>query len=249
MARLKDKIAIVTGAGSGFGAAIARRFAQEGAKVVVADINSKRANDVASAIGQHAVALAADVSRKDDMERLVGSTLQHFGRLDIMVNNAGFAYKSMPLTDVPEDSFDLINAVNMKALYFSSLAVVPVMRKSGGGSIINMASISAKHPRKGLTWFNASKGWVLSATKSMALELAEHKIRVNAICPVESETETLKIVLGLDTQEAREEIRSSIPLGRLSSPEDVANAALWLAGDEAAFVTGTSVDIDGGYSI
>ncbi len=249
MARLKDKVAIVTGGGSGFGEAIAHRFAQEGAKVMVADINPKRANDVASAIGQNAVALAADVSRKDDVDRLVGTTLQHFGRLDIMVNNAGFTYKTMPLTDVPEDSFDLITAVNMKALYLSTLAVVPVMRKFGGGSIINTASISAKHPRKGLTWFNASKGWVVSATKSMALELAEHKIRVNAICPVESETDTLKMVLRLDTHEVREEIRNSIPLGRFSRPEDIANAALWLASDEADFVTGTSVDIDGGYSI
>lgn len=249
MARLKDKVAIVTGAGSGFGEAIARRFAQEGAKVTVADINPKRANDVAASIGKNAVALAVDVSRKDDVERLVGVTLQQFGRLDIMVNNAGFTYKNMLLTDVPEDSFDLITAVNMKALYLSTLAVVPVLRKFGGGAIINTASISAQHPRKGLTWYNASKGWVMSATKSMALELAEDNIRVNAICPVESETETLKLILGKDTPEAREALKASIPLGRFSKPEDIANAALWLASDEAGFVTGTSVDIDGGYSI
>jgi len=249
MARLKDKVAIVTGAGSGFGEAIARRFAQEGAKVTVADINPKRANDVASSIGKNAVPLAVDVSRKDDVERLLGTTLQQFGRLDIMVNNAGFAYKNMLLTDVPEDSFDLITAVNMKALYLSTLAVVPVMRKFGGGSIINTASITAKHPRKGLTWYNASKGWVLSATKSMALELAEYKIRVNAICPAESETDTLKMILGMDSDEVRAEMKASIPLGRFSLPEDIANAALWLGSDEASFVTGTSVDVDGGYSL
>ena len=249
MTRLKDKVAIVTGAGSGFGEAIARRFAQEGAFVTVADINPKRANDVALSIGKNAVALAVDVSRKDDVERLVGVTLQQFGRLDIMVNNAGFTYKNMLLTDVPEDSFDLITAVNMKALYLSTLAVVPVLRKFGGGAIINTASISAQHPRKGLTWYNASKGWVISATKSMALELAEDNIRVNAICPVESETDTLKLILGTDTPEAREALKASIPLGRFSKPEDIANAALWLASDEAGFVTGTSVDIDGGYSL
>lgn len=249
MARLKDKVAIVTGAGSGFGEAIARRFAQEGARVTVADINPKRANDVAASIGKNAVALAVDVSRKDDIERLVGVTLQQFGRLDIMVNNAGYTYKNMLLTDVPEDSFDLITAVNMKALYLSTLAVVPVMRKCGGGVIINTASVSAQHPRKGLTWYNASKGWVMSATKSMALELAEDKIRVNAICPVESETDMLKLILGDDTPEAREALKASVPLGRFSTPEDIANAALWLASDEAGFVTGTSVDIDGGYSL
>lgn len=249
MARLKDKVAIVTGAGSGFGEAIARRFALEGAFVMVADINPKRANDVASSIGQHAVPLAVDVSRKDDVERLVGTTLQQFGRLDIMVNNAGFAYKNMMLTEVSEHNFDLITAVNMKALYLSTLAVVPVMRKFGGGAIINTASIGAQHPRKGLTWYNASKGWVISATKSMALELAEDKIRVNAICPVESETETLKLILGEDTPQAREALKASIPLGRFSKPDDIANAALWLASDEAAFVTGTSVDVDGGYSL
>lgn len=249
MARLKDKVAIVTGAGSGFGAAIAERFAAEGARVVVADINPKRAGDTASQIGSSAMPLAVDVSRKEDIERLVAVTLQQFGRLDIMVNNAGYTYKNMMLTDVPEDSFDLITAVNMKALYWSTLAVVPVMRKFGGGSIINTASIGAERPRKGLAWYNASKGWVLSATKSMALELAADKIRVNAICPVESETDTLKLILKEDTIEAREKLQASIPLGRFSKPEDIANAALWLASEESAFVTGTAVDVDGGYSL
>lgn len=249
MTRLKDKVAIVTGGGSGFGAAIAARFAQEGAKIVVADINPKRAGDVASSIGSHALPLAVDVSRKEDIERLVALTIQQFGRLDIMVNNAGYTYKNMMLTDVPEDSFDLITAVNMKALYWSTLAVVPVMRKFGGGSIINTASIGAERPRKGLAWYNASKGWVLSATKSMALELAADKIRVNAICPVESETDTLKLILKEDTIEAREKLQASIPLGRFSKPEDIANAALWLASEESAFVTGTAVDVDGGYSL
>lgn len=249
MKRLQDKVAIITGAGSGFGAAIAKCYAAHGAQVVVADMNPKRAKDVSEEIGAQAVDITVDVSRKDDIERLVQTTMQRFGRLDIMVNNAGFTYKNMPLDQVPEDSFDLISAVNMKALYFSTQAVVPVMQAQGGGVIINTASSGAIRPRKGLAWYNASKGWVISATKSMALELAEQNIRVNCICPAESETETLKSTLVEDNPKNRAKLVASIPLARFASPQDVANAALWLASDEAGFVTGTALNVDGGYGI
>ncbi|KXF78647.1 3-ketoacyl-ACP reductase [Paramesorhizobium deserti] len=249
MGRLNGKVAIITGAGSGFGAGIAKRFAEEGAKVVLADINLKRANGIAGAIGDTAIAVQADVSRKEDIDGLVASAMDRFGRIDIMVNNAGFTHRNMPLTEVSEDNFDLIFAVNMKALYFSALAVVPIMEGQGGGSIINTASTTALRPREGLAWYNASKGWVLSATKSMALELAAKNIRANCLCPVEGDTEMLKLFLEEDTPERRTALKESIPLGRFSTPLDIANAALWLASDEASFVTGTALEVDGGYSV
>lgn len=249
MQRLADKVAIITGAGSGFGAAIAKRFAEEGAKVVLADVNTKRIEELAASIGGEALAVHADVSRKDDVGHLAKTTFERFGRIDIMVNNAGFTHRNMPLDAVSEDNFDLITAVNMKALYFSTLAVTPVMERQGGGVIINTASASAAHPRKGLAWYSASKGWVVSATKALALELADRKIRVNCLCPVESDTETLGLFMASDTPEARALLKQTIPLGRFSTPRDIADAALWLASDEASFVTGAALDIDGGYSI
>lgn len=249
MQRLADKVAIITGAGSGFGAAIAKRFAEEGAKVVLADVNTKRIEELAASIGGDALAVHADVSRKDDVVHLAKTTFERFGRIDIMVNNAGFTHRNMPLNEVSEDNFDLITAVNMKALYFSTLAVTPVMERQGGGVIINTASASAAHPRKGLAWYSASKGWVVSATKALALELADRKIRVNCLCPVESDTETLGLFMASDTPEARALLKQTIPLGRFSIPRDIADAALWLASDEASFITGTALDIDGGYSI
>ncbi|WP_183429113.1 SDR family oxidoreductase [Mesorhizobium sp. RMAD-H1] len=247
--RLNGKTAIITGAGSGFGAGIAKRFAEEGADVVLADINLKRAGGVAAAIGDTAIAVQADVSRKDDVDELVAAAMQRFGRIDIMVNNAGFTHRNMPLTAVSEDNFDLIFAVNMKALYFSTLAVVPIMEGQGGGAIVNTASTTALRPREGLAWYNASKGWVLSATKSLALELAPKNIRVNCLCPVEGDTDMLKLLLDEDTPERRRALKESIPLGRFSTPLDIANAALWLASDEASFVTGTALEVDGGYSV
>ncbi|MBK3745577.1 glucose 1-dehydrogenase [Paraburkholderia aspalathi] len=249
MQRLAGKVAIITGAGSGFGAAMAKRFAEEGAKVVLADVNVKRIEEQAEEIGGDAFAVSADVSRKDDIGHLIVASFKRFGRIDIMVNNAGFTHRNMALTEVSEDNFDLIAAVNMKALYFSTLAVTPIMERQGGGVIINTASATANRPRKGLAWYSASKGWVVSATKALALELAEKNIRVNCLCPVESDTETLGLFMGSDTPQAREALKKTIPLGRLSTPHDIAEAALWLASDEAAFVTGTALDIDGGYGI
>ncbi|MCX2696915.1 MULTISPECIES: SDR family oxidoreductase [Ochrobactrum] len=249
MKRLQDKVAIITGAGSGFGSAIARRFAAEGAKVVLADVNVKRLEDELADIGENALSVQADVSRKDDMERLARAAFDKFGRIDIMVNNAGFTHRNMPLTDVDEHNFDLINAVNMKAIYYSTLLVAPIMEHQGSGAIINTASAMANHPRKGLTWFAASKGWVVSATKAMALELAEKNIRVNCICPAESDGEALALFLTEDTPQARKDLKETIPLGRFSKPEDVAEAALFLASDASSMVTGTALSVDGGYSI
>ena len=171
------------------------------------------------------------------------------GRIDIMVNNTGFTHRNGSLLDVSEDNFDLIAAVNMKAIYYSTLAVVPIMERQGGGSIITTASTAGLRPRPGLTWYNASKGWAITATKSMAVELAPKNIRVNCICPVAAETPMLGLFLGDDTPERRAQFKATIPLGRFSTPLDIANAALWLASDEATFITGVALEVDGGRCI
>ena len=249
MNRLKDKVAIVTGAASGFGEGMAKRFAEEGAKVVVADLNAKGAERVAVEIGKAAVAVATDVSQKGEVEQMVATAMKAFGRVDVMVNNAGYTHRNGDMLKVEEDTFDLITAVNMKAIYHAALAVVPIMEKQGGGSIITTASTAGLRPRPGLTWYNASKGWAITATKSMAVELAPKNIRVNCLCPVAGETGMLAQFMGEDTPEKRALFRASIPLGRLSTPLDIANAALWLASDEAAFITGVALEVDGGRCI
>ncbi|MFK4824348.1 glucose 1-dehydrogenase [Paenochrobactrum sp. BZR 588] len=249
MQRLAGKVAIITGAGSGFGAAMAKRFSQEGARIVLVDLNAKHIEDQLDDLSDEAIAVRGDVSRKDSVADIMQTAYDRFGHIDIMVNNAGFTHRNQPLTEVSEDNFDLISAVNMKSVYYSTLALAPLMEQQGGGVIINMASATGRHPRKGLAWYSASKGWVISATKALALELAEKKIRVNCICPVESDSGALPLFLSEDTAEAREQLVDTIPMGRLSTPTDVANAALWLASDEAAFITGAAIDVDGGYSI
>lgn len=249
MNRLKDKVAVITGAASGFGEGMAKRFAEEGAKVIVADLNQKGAERVAGEIGAAAMPVGADVSRKEEIEAMVGSAMDAHGRIDILVNNAGFTHRNGDMLEVDEDTFDLITAVNMKAVYFAALAVVPIMERQGGGSIINTASTAGLRPRPGLTWYNASKGWAITATKSMAVELAPKKIRVNCLCPVAGETGMLAQFMGEDTPEKRALFRASIPLGRLSTPRDIANAALWLASDEAEFITGVALEVDGGRCI
>ena len=246
MDRLKDKVAVVTGAASGFGAGMVRRFAQEGAKVVVADMNAKGAERVAGEIGKAAIWTQTDVSQAAEFDEMVGAALDAFGRIDIMVNNAGYTHRNGDMLKVDEETFDLITAVNMKAIYYSTLAVVPTMQRQGGGVILTTASTAGLRPRPGLTWYNASKGWAITATKSMAVELAPHNIRVNCLCPVAGDTAMLERFMGGDTPELREKFRASVPLGRLSTPLDIANAALWLASDEAAFVTGVALEVDGG---
>lgn len=247
--RLKDRVAIVTGAASGFGEGMAKRFAEEGARVVLADLNGEGAERVAGEIGGAASAVAADVTRRTDIEAMVKAATDAHGRLDILVNNAGYTHTNGSMLAVDEATFDMITAVNMKAVYYAALAAVPVMEGAGGGSIINTASTAGLRPRPGLTWYNASKGWAITATKSMAVELAPKNIRVNCLCPVAGETGMLAQFLGEDTPERRAQFRSSVPLGRLSTPLDIANAALWLASDEAEFITGVALEVDGGRCI
>jgi 3-oxoacyl-[acyl-carrier protein] reductase len=228
--RLENKVAVITGAAAGFGEGMARRFAQEGARVVVADLNAKGAERVASEIGETAIWTQTDVSLRSEFDEMVYAAKSAFGRIDIMVNNAGYTHRNGDMLNVDEETFDLITAVNMKAIYFSTLA-------------------AGLRPRPGLTWYNASKGWAITATKSMAVELAPKNIRVNCLCPVAGETGMLEKFMGADTPEIREKFRASIPLGRLSTPLDIANAALWLASDEAAFITGVALEVDGGRCI
>jgi 3-oxoacyl-[acyl-carrier protein] reductase len=244
--RLEGKVAVVTGGGSGFGEGIAKRFAAEGAKVVVADLNEGAAARVAREIGSAAIAVTADVTTMAGVTAMVSDATDVFGHLDILVNNAGYTHRNCDLLDVSEDDFDKIMAVNAKAIYLATLQVVPIMEKQGGGVIINTASTAGLRPRPGLTWYNASKGFAIIATKSMAVELAPKKIRVNALCPVAGETAMLDRFMGEDTPERRAAFRATIPLGRLSTPEDIANAALYLASDEAEFITGVALEIDGG---
>jgi 3-oxoacyl-[acyl-carrier protein] reductase len=247
--RLENKVAIITGAASGFGEGMARRFAAEGAKIVVADLNQRGAERVADEIGSAAIAIQTDVSLRSEVEEMTQAAIKAFGRIDILVNNAGYTHRNGDMLAIDEATFDLITAVNMKAIYFGALAVVPVMEAQGGGSIITTASTAGLRPRPGLTWYNASKGWAITATKSMAVELAPKNIRVNCLCPVAGETGMLEKFMGEDTPEIREKFKASIPLGRLSQPLDIANAALWLASDEAQFITGVALEVDGGRCI
>lgn len=249
MTRLAGKTAIITGAAAGFGEGMAKRFAEEGANIVVADLNHKGAETVAAAIGKKAIAVEVDVSRKHDIDAMVAAAMDAFGRVDIMINNAGFTHRNGSMLEVDESTFDLITAVNMKAIYYATLAVVPIMEMQGGGSIITTASTAGLRPRPGLTWYNASKGWAITATKSMAVELAPKNIRVNCLCPVAGDTGMLSLFMGEDTPEKRAQFKASIPLGRLSTPLDIANAALWLASSEAEFITGVALEVDGGRCI
>jgi 3-oxoacyl-[acyl-carrier protein] reductase len=247
--RLTNRIALVTGAGSGFGAGIARTFAREGAKVAVVDINAQAAGEVAAAIGANAIALHADVSRRANVEKAVQETVAAFGGLDILVNNAGVAHTRGPLAEVSEEEFDRVLAVNLKSIFLFAKAAVPLLRRRGGGVIINIGSTAGIRPRPGLTWYNASKGAVNLMSKSMALELAPDRIRVCALAPTIGDTALLPTFMGGDSDELREKFRASVPLGRLSTAQDVANAARFFASDEAEFLTGTVLEIDGGRSI
>lgn len=245
--KLKDKVAIVTGGASGFGKAIAETYAKEGAKVMVADINDQGAREVANSIGEAAAHIACDVSKKADVDAMIAETVKTFGGVDIMVNNAGYTHKNQWLLNVTEEEFDRIFAVNVKAIYLATLACVPEMEKRGGGVIINTASTAGVRPRPGLTWYNGSKGAAITLTKSMAVELAPKKIRVCAINPVIGETGMLELFMGMpDTPENRAKFLATIPLGRMSKPADIANAALFLADPASEFITGVALEVDGG---
>ncbi len=248
--RLNGKIAIVTGAASGFGRGIAELFAEQGAKVVIADLDGEGAARVASAIGGAAVPVEVDVTQKAGVEAMVRTATGRFGGLDILVNNAGYTHKNQSLMTVSEEDFDRIYAVNVKSIYHTTLAAVPQMEKRGGGSIINTASTAGVRPRPGLTWYNGSKGAVITLTKSMAVELAPLNIRVNAINPVIGETGLLEQFMGMpDTPENRARFLAGIPLGRFSTPRDIANVALFLADPDSAFLTGVAIEADGGRCI
>lgn len=249
--RLKDKVAIVTGAASGFGRGIAEAFAREGASVVVADIDKAGALAVVRSLPEDsAIAVAADVTSREDVEAMVGNAIARFGGIDILVNNAGFTHENKPLLDVSEADFDQLYAVNVKSIYLTTLAIVPEFERRGGGVIINTASTAGVRPRPGLTWYNGSKGAVITLTKSMAAELAPKGIRVNAINPVIGETGMLSRFMGLpDTPENRARFISTIPLGRMSTPSDIANAALFLAEPASSFITGVCLEVDGGRCI
>jgi 3-oxoacyl-[acyl-carrier protein] reductase len=250
--RLEGKVAIVTGAASGFGEGIARRFAAEGARVVVNDINvrgGQRVADEISASGAVAGFCAGNVAADADVAALVHWTLDTHGRVDVIVNNAGTTHRNRPLLEVSEAEFDRIYAVNVKSLFLTARHAVPAMRRQGGGVFITVASTAGVRPRPGLTWYNGSKGAAIVTSRSMAAELAPDRIRVNVINPVAGETGLLAEFMGGDTPELRAKFVATIPLGRLSLPSDVATAALFFASDEAAFITGACLEVDGGRCI
>src|SRR5882757_493052 len=246
MNRLANKVAIVTGAASGFGAEIARMYVAEGAKVAVADINSDGAKSVAAPLGDSALAVTCDVTRRADIDNLVAQTIKRFGTIDIVVNNAGWTHKNQPLLDVTEAEFDRVYAVNVKSIYHMTFAIVPIMRKKRGGVILNIGSTAGIRPRPGLTWYNSSKGAVNLLSKSMAVELAPDGIRVCAIAPVMAETPLLPSFMGGDSPELRAQFKATVPLGRFATIDDVANATLFLASNEASFLTGNVLEVDGG---
>ena len=245
--RLKDRIAIVTGGGSGFGEGIARKFNAEGAKVLVADRDAAAAERVASALGCEAI--RADVTVAADVKAMVEAAVARFGGLDILVNNAGVGHLPQPLESLSEDEFDRILAVNVKAIYLAAKEVVPRFKAQRSGVILNIASTAGVSPRPRLAWYNASKGWVITATRAMAVELAPFGVRVVALNPVAGETPMLKTFMGEDTPEMRTKFLSTIPIGRFSTPEDLGNAACFLCSDEASMITGVALEVDGGRCI
>jgi len=248
--RLAGKTAIVTGAGSGFGQGIASRFAEEGCAVVVNDIVREAGERVAQqlrAAGGEALFVHGDVSRGADVAALLIATLERFGRLDIVVNNAGTTHRNQPMLDVGEAEFDRVYAVNVKSIYWTAIHIVPYFRERGSGCFVNIASTAGIRPRPGLTWYNGSKGAVITTSKSMAAELGPDRIRVNCVNPVIGATGLVTDFMGMpDTPENRKKFLATIPLGRYSTPRDVANACLYLASDEAEFITGACIEVDGG---
>lgn len=247
--RLSGKSAIVTGGASGFGAGIVRKFLAEGARVVIADIDGEGATEMAAALGDMALGVRVDVSAADDVAAMVESAVAFMGGIDILVNNAGVGHIPEALDTLTEEAFDRIYRVNIKSIFHTAGAIVPLMKKQGSGAILNMGSTGGVSPRPNLTWYNASKGWVITATKSMAIELAAAGIRVNALNPVAGETPLLKTFMGEDTPEIRAKFLASIPIGRFSTPEDMGAAACFLCSDEASMITGVAMEVDGGRCI
>ena len=251
MGQLAGKVAIITGAGSGFGTGMAEAYVREGAKVIVADINAEAGERVAKSLGANAKAIATDVANGVSVQAMVQACVDSFGVPDIVINNAGTTHRNQPMLQVDEQTFDRVFNVNVKSIYHMAHAVVPVMRARGkGGLIINVGSTAGIRPRPGLCWYNSSKGAVNLLSKAMAVELAPDKIRVNALCPVMGATALLEDFMGMpDTPENRARFLSTIPLGRLCEPKDMAAAAVFLASDAAEFLTGLEMPIDGGRTI
>jgi len=247
--RLVGKCAIVTGGASGFGEGIVRKFVAEGARVVIADMNIAGARALASELGDATCAVEVNVAQNDDVAAMTAAALEAFGRIDILVNNAGTTHLPSPMEDISEEDFDRVFAVNAKSVFLTARHTVPLLKTQGSGVILNVASTAAVSPRPRLSWYNASKGWMTTATKSMAVELAPHGVRVNAINPVAGETPLLKMFMGEDTPEVRAKFLSTIPMGRFSTPEDMGNAACYLCSDEASMVTGVCMEVDGGRCI
>jgi len=245
--RLANKTAIVTGGASGFGAGIVKKFIAEGARVMIADINGDAAHAMASELG--ALSHQVDVSRAESVDALAEAALKAFGNLDILVNNAGVSHMPAAMEEISEADFDRVVGVNIKSVYLTARALVPHMKANRKGAILNVASTAAVSPRPRLSWYNASKGWMVTATKSMAIELAPLGVRVNAINPVAGDTPLLKTFMGEDTPEMRAKFLSTIPIGRFSTPEDMGNAACFLCSDEASMVTGVAMEVDGGRCI
>ena len=248
--RLENKTAIVTGGASGFGAGIAQRFAHEGASVVVADINDPEGEAIASEIrdsGGDAVYIHADVTSRSDTKGMISAAVEHSGQLDILINNAGFSHANKSFTEVADEEFDRVYNVNVKAVYIAIQEAIPVFKRQGHGCIINTSSTAALRPRPGLAVYCSSKGAVSNLTKALAVEFAGDQIRINALCPVIGETGMLETFMGVpDTAENRKKFEATIPMGRFSTPSDVAAAALFLASDDASFITGVTMEVDGG---
>lgn len=245
--RLEGKTALVTGGASGFGAGIARKFVAEGARVMIADIDAPAAEAMADVLGTAWV--AADVGLDAGVAHMAAQTLGALGPLDILVNNAGVTHLPAPLDEISEAEFDRVLRVNAKSVFLTARHFVPAMKRRKSGTILNIASTAAVSPRPRLSWYNASKGWMVTATKAMAVELAPSGVRVNALCPVAGETPLLKSFLGEDTPEMRARFLATIPLGRFSTPQDLGNAAAFLCSDEAAMLTGVALEVDGGRCI
>ena len=247
--RLYEKTAIITGAASGFGAEIARRFVAEGARVILADCNLEGAAKLAAELGDAALAHKVDVADSVQVQDMATAAEAHFGPLDILVNNAGVTHLPTPMEAVNEAEFDRVFAINCKSIYLAAQVFLPAMKARKNGVLLNVSSTAGLSPRPNLNWYNASKGWVNTATETMAVELASFGIRVNALNPVAGETPLLKSFLGEDTPETRARFLATIPLGRFSTPEDMANAALYLCSDEASMITGVCLRVDGGRCI
>ena len=247
--RLQGKTGIVTGAASGIGAGIARRFVAEGARVVLADIDAAAASALAAELGPAAIALGVDVADRRSVDALAAAAIAALGEIDILVNNAGIGHVPQALEDLSEEEFERVLSVNVRSVYLTARALVPAMKARRRGVILNIASTAGVSPRPKLTWYNASKGWVITATRSMAVELAPFGVRVNAINPVASETPLLATFMGSDTPETRARFLASIPLGRFATPEDMASTAAFLCSDEAGMITGVALEVDGGRCI